>query len=280
MRQLMDLADIIKVDFLTTSPEERFALTYKIDLDRVKLLAEKVETIEDYEQAIDLGYSYFQGYFFSKPAVLSRRNVPAYKMNYLQILREINRLDLDYDRLERIFKQDVTLSYKLMTYINSAYFGFPNKIRSIRYALALIGLREAKKWLSLIALSSMGQDKSQELVVSSLFRANLCELLAPIVGLDNYSSDLFLVGLFSLIDAFLDQPMPDILRSMPLTDEIKFTLLGQSTPFVPVYNLVLSYEKGDWDTTFRCLNAFDTEGIDLPALFVQTIERSNKIIPV
>ncbi len=276
---LIELVDIIKVDFVNTKPDERRSVIEKINSKKIKFLAEKVETIDEFNEAMEIGYSLFQGYFFAKPVIISGRDVPAYKLNYLQILQEVNRPELDYNQLEKIFKRDVTLSYKLLRYINSAFFGFPNKILSIRHALALLGLREAKKWLSLIALNSMGKDKSEELVLNSLMRANLCELLAPLVGLGDRASELFLMGLFSMIDAFLDQPLSDILVKLPICDDIKNALLGEKNRLRDVYDLVIFYEKGNWEQVFTLLSNYKSVEKELPALFIKTIEQANQIFP-
>jgi EAL and modified HD-GYP domain-containing signal transduction protein len=279
---VLPYVDIVKIDFVSTRGVERRLVIddLRTATSNILFLAEKVETQEDFDEARKIGYTYFQGYFFERPNIISKKAVSAYKMNYLRILQEINRPELNLNRLEAIFKQDVTLSYKLMTYINSAYFGFPNEIRSIRHALSLLGPKEARKWLSLMALSSIGKDKSEELVVSSLFRANLCELLAPLVGMKEYGADLFLVGLFSMIDAFLDQPLETILESLPISKRIKTTLLGEDTEFSNIYKLVLAYEKGAWDTAFSYLSMFETKVENLPELFIRTVERSNSLVPI
>jgi len=277
---LMEFVDIVKVDFLATKLDDRRHVIERMSSKRVKFLAKRVETRDDFELARELGYSLFQGYFFAKPSVIVRKNIPAYKMNHLRILQVINRPDLDLDRVERIFKQDVALSFKLLAYLNSAYFGLPNEIKSIRHALNMLGMTEIRKWLSLIAMSSMGKEKSEELVVSSLFRANLCEMVAPLVGQQAHADELFLVGLFSMIDAFLDQTMQDILTTLPLTAEVKAALLGQPGIFLDVLSLVIAYEKGDWDKVYAFLSRFDSVGADLPGLFVKTIEQLNAIHPV
>lgn len=111
---------------------------------KIEFLAEKVETREDFEQALEMGYSYFQGYFFSKPVIMSCRDVPVYKLNYLRILQEVNRPDMDFGSLDSIVKRDVSLSYKLLKFINSAAFGFRTKITSTRHALVMLGINEIK----------------------------------------------------------------------------------------------------------------------------------------
>lgn len=274
---LLDLVDIVKINFLTTHFEEKQEAVARLSTKNIDFLAKKVETQADFDLAVNLGYSYFQGYFFSKPAIITGRNIPAYKMNHLRILQSIHQPKLDYDRLERIFRQDVALSFKLLTYLNSAFFGLQAQIKSIRHALHMLGLQEAKKWLTLIAMSSMGKNKSEELVVSSLFRANLCEMLAPLVGIPEHAEELFLVGLFSMIDAFLDQPMPQVLKHLPLSDEVKYALLGEPGTYFDVLSLVIAYEKGDWNRVYDVLSCFQGVGSKLPELFIKTIEKCNLI---
>lgn len=276
---LLEWVDIIKVDFINTDREARSSVIQQVNSKRIRFLAEKVETHAAFRQAVEMGYTYFQGYFFAEPEIIAGRVLSASKMNFLRLLQQVNQPELDYDKLEKIFKEDVTLTYKLLSYINSAYFGFPNRIRSIRHALTLIGLREAQKWLSLIAMSSMGNDKSEELVLTSLSRAHLCELLAPLVGLKERSSELFLMGLFSLLDAFLDQPLPDILVQLPISDDIKNALVGRQGLMGEVLKLVIFYEMGDWNQVSDCVSKLKSVESELPELFIKTLEKTNQIFP-
>ena len=274
---LIELADIIKIDFINTNIEEKRSLISKVGSQNIKFLAEKVDTREAFNQALEQGYSYFQGYFFSKPSKGSSHDVPFIKLNYLLVLQEINRPEVDFNRLEKIFKRDVSLSYKLLTHINSAYFGFSNEIRSIKYALSLLGILEVKKWVSLIALNEMGKDKPHELVVISIVRAHFCELIAPKVGLSDRASELFLMGLFSMLDAFLDQPMADILTKLPFSKDIKNALLGEKCLFLDVFELILSYEKGDWEQFSEYAAKLKLVGSEVPVLFLKAIEQSYQI---
>lgn len=278
-KPLVELADIIKVDFLNTKFEERLTIIQRVGSSKIKFLAEKLESRETFEQALELGFSYFQGYFFCKPDVISSHDVPAYKLNYLRLLSEINRPEVNYDKLEKIFKRDLTLSYKLLNYINSAHFGFWNKIRSIKHALALLGLVESKKWLSLIALSCIGKDKPDELVVSSIVRAYFCELIAPKIGLKDRASELFLMGLFSMLDSFLDQPMAEVLDRLPISIEIKNALLGKKSHFRDVLDLILSYEKGHWKQFSEYAAKLKVEEPDIPEFFLKAIEWAQQIFP-
>lgn len=243
---LLDLTDFIKVDFLSTGKSERRSLFKDFAPRGIRLLAEKVENSEAFSEALEIGYPYFQGYFFCKPTVIQGKDIPGFKLHYLQILQEILRPEMNFSRLEEFIKREVSLSYKLLRYMNSAFFGLKNKVNSIKQALVLLGEKEIKKWLSLVTLATMGKDKPEELAVHTITRAKFCETLAPHAGLLSRAGDLFLVGLFSLIDAFLDRPLSDILAEIPVHDEIKGAILGEDNRLGKVYRFVLSYEEGNW----------------------------------
>ncbi|HHT45782.1 MAG TPA: HDOD domain-containing protein [Firmicutes bacterium] len=274
---LVELVDIIKINFLTTKKEEREAVVQRIGRERVNFLAEKVETMDEYIQAMKFGYSYFQGYFFSRPHILTGKDIPSFKIIYLKILQEINKPELDFDRLEEYIKMDVSLSYKLLKFINSLSFGFRNEIRSIKQALVLLGQKELSKWLSLIALKGIGDNKPDELIITAICRARFCELIAPRVGLKDRSSDLFLMGMFSLIDAFLDRPMADILPELPISNDIKHALLGGQSRFRDVYELITSYESGNWEQLARQALKLELEEKEVRECYLNSLYMSNKI---
>ena len=244
---LLKLVDFIKIDFLATKGEGRKTLVDQYASSGVRFLAEKVENPDEHKEALDLGYSYFQGYFFCKPTIISGKDIPAYKLHYLKILQEIHRPEIDFRKLGEIIKIEISLSFKLLRYINSAYFGLRNKIASITQALTLLGENEVKKWISLIALASMGQDKPEELIVQAMIRAKFCESLGASVGFVQRTDNLFLMGMFSLIDTVLSRPLAEILREIPIADEIKDALLGEKNRLRDIYEFALICEKGDWD---------------------------------
>ncbi len=245
-KPLIELADIIKVDFLATKGDRRREVVQQCIGHDVKFLAEKVETDEDFQMAVEFGYDYFQGYFFSKPVIIAGRDIPGMKFNHLRMLSEINNPEVEFDRLEDIIKHDVSLTYKLLKFINSAYFRFSMKVESIKHSLVLLGVKEIKKWASIIALSAIGDDKPKEVVSLSLIRAKFCEFLATDIGKKNNESDYFMTGLFSLIDALIDRPMEDVLNELPISDDVKNALLGEKNSYYDIYNLVVAYEKGEW----------------------------------
>ncbi len=277
---LLELVDFVKVDFLNSSLYDRRSIINKINKsgrNRVKFLADRVETREEFTEAVELGYSYFQGYFFSKPHLVSTRDIPSFKLTYMQILQEINKEEVNFDKLEDLIKRDVSLSYKLLKFINSLAFGFRSEIRSIKQALVLLGQKEISKWLSLIALRNIGENKPDELIVAALCRAKFCELVAPRVGLKSRSPDLFLMGMFSLIDAFLDKPLPDILVELPLADDIKEALLGDTNRLGDVYGLVVAFEKGDWDELSRRAARLELDEKEVKEFYLDSLEMANQV---
>jgi len=274
----IDLVDIIKVDFLQTTPAKREALVRRAKNKKIKFLAEKVETLEDFHHALQAGYSYFQGYFFSKPNIVSGKDITSFKLTYLQLLQEINKTDLDFDQAERIIKSDVALSYKLLRFINSAAFSFPREISSIKQALVLLGQKEILKWVSLVALRSIGEDKPDELVSIAISRGRFCELMAPQIGMKSRSPDFFLMGMFSLIDAFLDQPLAHILTQLPIATDIKEALLGIiESRLRDVYEMAVSYEKGNWVKALRLAKKLHLEEQRIINIYLESLNFAQRI---
>lgn len=243
---LVSVADYIKVDVQTTRAEEGAAIVRRMAPRGIRMIAERVETREMFDEAVRAGFTHFQGYFFARPAILVTKDIPGHKLQRFRILQEIHREDLDFIQIERILKQDVGLCYKFLRYINSAWFGWREQIGSIKRALILLGEREVRRWVTLVALAGMAEDKPQELLVHAVTRARFCELLAPLAGMPGRAEELFLVGMLSLIDAVLDRPLPSIVKDLPISDDAAATLLGEPSPLTPVLGCAAAYEKGDW----------------------------------
>jgi EAL and modified HD-GYP domain-containing signal transduction protein len=187
--ELIKLADIIKIDFTITKGEDRKSIVEKLKFNnKIKFLAEKVETIEEYNEALNYGYEYFQGYYFSKPRVLSSKAINTNKYITLTILEQINKHKIDFDEIERLILQDVGLSYKLLKLINSASLGIRNKTNSIRYALTILGEKELIKWLYLVLLNDLKQDSPEELINLGLIRAKFCENICINSNVNNRDS--------------------------------------------------------------------------------------------
>lgn len=245
-RKMMELVDIIKVDFRATVGEERRRSVERVGGKPVKLLAEKVETLAEFEQARDMGYVLFQGYFFDKPQIVHAKDISGYKHNYLRLLQEIHKPELHYQELALVIRHDMALTYKLLRLINSSYFGLGSVVVSIAHAIALLGETEFKKWASFITMAGMGTDKPDALVVESLVRARFCEELAPAVGLGARKVEMFLMGLFSMLDAIADRPLPELLATIPLASDVKDALMGKEGPLRDIWQYAAAYERGDW----------------------------------
>ena len=243
---ILNLMDIVKVCFRENSTKERKAIAQLLKSKKVKMLAEKVETYEEYEEAKELGFTYFQGYFFSKPMVLHSKDIKVFNPNFADLLREVYQQEMNYEKVESLIKKDVALPYKLLRYINSLSFGLLNEVHSIRHAITYLGQNGLKKWISLMSLRSIIHSKPNELFVQALSRGIFCESLAPELAMTNRSGDLFLTGLFSHLDAFLDQPMAKIIEDLPVSAEVRRTLIGEQNSLRDILDMVILYEQGKW----------------------------------
>lgn len=242
----LGLVDIVKVDFLAVTDAQKQSLALRLARRGTRLVAEKLETQESYRQALDMGYDYFQGYFFKVPVIIKSKRVPGHKLYYLQLLTEIHRSGFDIDKLERIVKKDVSLTYRLLRLINSSFLGLPTRVRSVRHALLLLGEREVRKWASLVTLTQIAEHQARELLIQSLVRARFCEALADEIGLDR-SEELFLMGMLSLMDAILGRPLAVVIETLPIEEDIKQTLMGKATPFLDILECARTYEDAEWD---------------------------------
>lgn len=268
---LLKMADIIKVDFRISGPEERAELARHLADYPLRLLAEKVETKEEFDEGVALGYELFQGYFFAKPVLVSHNELPSIKLQYLRMLQELNRPELSYTRLSEIISGDLSLSYKLLRYLNSAAFGLRHEVTNIRQALAMLGEKEIRKWCSLLTLHHLGQDKPQELVVASVVRAKLAELIAQRLGMGDKSGDMFLMGLFSLLDAICGLPLEELLRELPLSEEVRRALLQRSGIGGSILKLLEAQERGDWQEISRLAAEMGLDESRIPELYVRAV---------
>jgi c-di-GMP-related signal transduction protein len=272
---LVELADIIKVDLQLTTEEQRAELIRRHGPWRSRMLAEKVETQAEFATARDQGFVYFQGYFFRRPEILATRDMPASRLHYLRMLQEVSRPEVDIAGLERLIKPEASICYRLLRYLNSSMFGLRSEIHSVRHALSLLGEREARRWVRLVAAVAAGQDKTSDLVLSALVRGRFGELLAPRVP--HGDSDLFLLGLLSLIDSMLEMSMADVLEKIPLDKETKAVLLGQPSMLRPVYQLMLAHESGEWDAVGELCEKQSLESEDVAAFYWQAQEWAREV---
>ncbi|HSQ85427.1 MAG TPA: HDOD domain-containing protein [Desulfobacterales bacterium] len=271
MQPLIELADIIKIDFMLTPIDEIQKIVRRFEGKNIKLLAEKIETYEEFENALSMGFLYFQGYFFSKPEIISGKEITPSKITLLQIVGEANKKDCSFEKLEKLINRDVSISYKLLRYINSAFFKRACEISSIKHAIVLLGEMEVKRFISMVATAELASDKPDELVRASIIRARMCELL----GLHSHNgadiSELFLMGLFSLIDAMLDNNMEDIMQSLPLSKNIKEALLEEKGDLADYLKLVCSYESANWETFSSIISKVNVDEKKLPEFYQEAV---------
>ncbi|ALP51716.1 hypothetical protein Tel_00365 [Candidatus Tenderia electrophaga] len=246
MLPLLALAHIVKLDVQAISEEELRAHVHALrEYPHLKLLAEKIEIPEEYEVCRELGFDYFQGYFFSRPKIIRRTRLPSNQLALMQLLAEVQRPDTTIPKLETLITQDVGLSYKLLRYINSAFFAMPKSVDSIQRAVLLLGTKVIQKWATLLVLARV-EDKPSELMVTAVVRAKMCEILAKAV---NYEAEdtCFTVGLLSVLEALLDMPMEKVLGMLALSDEVNQALLRYEGTPGKLLQLALHYEYGEWD---------------------------------
>jgi len=241
---LTDLADIIKVDLKATSAADAAAMVKRYGPWRCRMLAEKVETREQFASTKKDGFLYFQGYFFRRPETITAHEIPTNQLNYLRMLSAVSQRELDLRQIEDLVKGEASLCYRLLRYLNSAVFGFGAEIHSVRHGLSILGEKEVRRWIRLVATLGAGQDKPSDLVLAALVRARFCELLSP--KIERGDSDLFLMGMLSLMDTILEIPMRQVLDNVPIDMESKAVLLGGPSKLQPFYQLMLAQEAGNW----------------------------------
>jgi c-di-GMP-related signal transduction protein len=241
---LIELAKIIKVDFRLTPLDEIERMVASLSTYPCKFLAEKIETYEEFEKALSMGFSYFQGYFFAKPEVLKNKEIPPSKLAILQLIADVNTSEFDVVALEKLINQDVSISFKLLTYLNSAFFRRLQPISSISQAIAYLGESGFRLFVSLIAASRLADNKPEELIRASIIRARFLEQIGKEMKLA--SSEFFMLGLFSLLDAMLDNTMEYLLSKLPLTNAVNDALIRRKGKLFPFLRLAEAYETGDW----------------------------------
>ncbi len=274
---LVELAQFLKVDFQLMDPERREEVARKYRGRGISLLAEKVETRAEMEEARNLGFSYFQGYFFCKPSMLETKDISGNKLIQMQLLSAVAKPELDYDAIETLLTQDPPLLYRLLRYLNSPILGLRSEVNSIRQAIALLGENEFRRWASIFAVISMMNGNSPELIRTALTRAYFCEQFSGQAGLAEQSSTLFMLGLLSISDALLDRPIQDVLNSLAVSPELKTALCGGTNKLSDVYQLLLAMERADWPKLADCVQHIGCPEEKVPDFYQLAIQKATAI---
>lgn len=275
--QIFPLIDIVKVD-VTKSNYEQIEKSLPRFLDaKVQLVAEHVRSHDDFVTCRDLGFDYFQGYFFAEPEKKVQRHLPASKMNLVDLMGESSNATFNLDRINQIIERDAALSFLLLKFINNPTINKRYKITSLRHALNYMGEVEIKKFIALLSLANLSDDKPIELIHLSLVRAKFFDLLSQKRKQNQNPPMGFLVGLFSLLDALLDQSMPDVLAQLPLIDEVKEALLGNNEEFCAYISVVKAFESAIWLTIIKQSRALGIDQKELHSLYNQAIVWGNGV---
>ena len=280
-RQFYPYIDQIKVDLLITSDEEIAELIEATkEFESIKLVAEKVETNEQFEKAVALGFSYFQGYFFAKPEMVKSKSLPPSEMALAELLYETSVVDVDIKKITSVFERDVNLSYKLLRYSNSAAFKRRAEINTIKQAVVVLGNQELKKFLSLLFAAQVSSEKPIELIKLSLTRARFCELLAQKHKGIQDTGMAFLVGMMSLMDAILDESMEGVMKKLPLSNLIKDALVQKQGILAQYLGLIKAYEQADWELTGEYCERIKFSNDLLPEIYNQAVTWGNEQLQV
>jgi c-di-GMP phosphodiesterase len=242
--RIVNAANIIKINIHQTPISELREHVHTYRKFNARLMANKVQTQEEFESCKELGFDFYQGYFLAKPRVVSGRRLPTNRFSLLKLLTCLYDPEVDMRELEELIRQDVSLSYRLLRMVNSAYYALDTKVESIRHALVILGLKQIRSWLTILAMSEVN-DRSTTLMTTALIRGKMCELLAATSGYKQ-EDRFFTVGLLSILDAIMDLPMAKVLENLPLTDDLNQALLDHKGQMGTLLAGVIAYEAGEW----------------------------------
>jgi EAL and modified HD-GYP domain-containing signal transduction protein len=244
---LIRSADIVKFDFKESSLEEIKKMLVSLSgFPKLKFLAEKIETHGEFNQALAMGFHFFQGYFFEKPEILTNKCIPAVKINLVRLLAQVTAKESDFPKLTQLIRGDVSISFRLLKFINSAYYRRTVPVDSVKDAVILLGEKAIKQFILLISSAGLAAGKPKEMVTTAIITGRMCELLGKDVKTGFSDEELFTLGLFRHIDAMLDMPMALVLKDLPFTRSIEQALLGKNKALDQLFGVITDFVRGDW----------------------------------
>ncbi|WP_198245020.1 EAL and HDOD domain-containing protein [methane-oxidizing endosymbiont of Gigantopelta aegis] len=268
---LLEFADIIKLDIMQMPMKKTLALIEQLKPYQLTLLAEKVETHEEFQILQQAGCSLFQGFFFKKPETIQGKRKEVNQTGVMNLLAKVNQPDVSFNEISHIINHCPSLAYKLLHYINSSFFAVPRRVESISHAVSLLGLNQLKQWINILTLSSM-TEKPLVVIQSLMVRAKICELLAP--HFSEKAETLFMIGMFSGLDSLMDAPLDEIIAQLPLEKNISDAILHHSGTAGQVLALVLDYEK--WENSLTEVQS--SLPPNMSQLYLQSIEWTNQLL--
>jgi c-di-GMP-related signal transduction protein len=275
---LIEIADIIKVDFQAVLTDyDRRSFVKQFSNGRIKFLAEKIESYEDFVGAVKTGYQLFQGYYFAKPVITSSKGILPATMNHLNLIRLLERENPQFEDISRLIEKDVAFSYEILKIANTAYYYRGNKVVSVRQAAVLMGLEELKKWAFITALRKISGDRQDAVVNLSAQRAKALEILSQKIGLHSRKMEFFTLGIFSMLDVLTGCPMELLLPELPISEEAKQLLLGNfdKNKMSGCFQLMLTYEKGEWHHMFDYTREYAINVQDVSEAYFEAVIWTN-----
>ena len=277
---LFPFVKMIKVDISQFNILQISKFVNSIEFPHIELLAEKVETSRQFEQLKTLGFKQFQGYFFARPEMMKHKKITPTKQNLIDLIAESNKPELDLTAIQAILTRDVGLTYKLLRFINSPAYGCSQEITSLKHALIFLGDLELKKFIALLALANLNDAKPTEIIRISLARAKFCELISQSRKDNENPPKSFLTGMLSLIDGMLDSELDDVLKLLPIHEDIKQALLGGSHYLTTYLALVTSVEMGDSEASERLCSVLDFSSQQLSIYYQEAIRWADGMLSV
>ncbi len=282
--KLFKIIDVVKIDVLNMDYDLIRDLIKKVKMlnPKIKVLIEKVEDENIFKITRSFGGDYFQGFFFQQPEIIKGRSIAPTTVTRLKLLNFFSRKrEYDIEDLENIIKTDISLSYKLLQYINSPAIGLPNKIKYIRQAINLLGYKNVVKWCRIFLLTLINpSDRGIELIRMSSIRGYFLMCLRKFIQVPATEDELFLLGLFSLLDALLEQPMKEIVKLIPLEDLIKKTLLGEITVLAPYIDIIKLQEQGKWRKLPSILKKTDLSMDIITSCYSHALNETNDLFQI
>lgn len=272
---IIDLVDLVKVDFSLCSRDEIEQIVIDLKAKGKEILAEKVETKEVYDWAMAIGFDYFQGYYFARPTVQTQKSMSSSGVSYVRLMDELNNTEPDFKALSKIILMDVSLTYKLLKLVNANSKPI-SEITSVQQALAVLGVKQFRKWLSLAMVQNLSTKESSEAVKLALIRSDLLVKIAESSKMKKSVEELSLLGILSILDVVLEMNMEDALESLPIAEDLKDTLLGKESQYSDAMKLCFAYEKGVFDAAETAATNIGYELENLPVHYVSSISWAEK----
>jgi EAL and modified HD-GYP domain-containing signal transduction protein len=266
---LIPLVDFIKIDFLASDAQARREIYSMASGAPVQFIAEKIETEEVRRIALSEGCSLFQGYFFARPVTIASPTLPRNHLVYLRLLAALGRRPADLREIERLVMSDASLCYRVLRLANSALYGLTNEVTSVRGALLLVGEDAVRHMVAVAVAGALAGSRSAPLLSMALVRARFCELLAPHISAQ--PSELYLLGMLSLLEALLGTPMNRILEALPISPEMKAALSGQPGPLRSALDLARCLESCEWGQCEDLVQFVGLTEATVSALYLESV---------